>query len=44
MNEYVGTLNLAQGQNNLLFKLVGKNEKSQELGLDLINIVCERID
>jgi len=41
---YVGTLDLEEGRNNLLFKLVGKNEKSQGLGLDVTNIICERID
>ncbi len=44
MGEYVGTLNLAEGRNNLLFKLVGEYAESQDIGLDLINIVCERID
>ena len=42
--QYVGTLNLAEGPNKLLFKLVGKNAASQDLRLDLTNIVCERID
>jgi len=40
--EYVGTLDLEQGPNNLMFKLVGKNEKSQSLGFDLTSIMCER--
>ena len=44
LNEYVATLDLVEGPNKLLFKLVGKNEKSQGLGLDLTNIICERID
>ncbi|MHC4085155.1 MAG: glycoside hydrolase family 172 protein [Planctomycetota bacterium] len=44
LGEYVGTLDLEEGRNNLLFKLVGKNEKSQGLGLDVTNIICERID
>ncbi|UCG57156.1 MAG: DUF2961 domain-containing protein [Phycisphaerales bacterium] len=43
LNEYVGTLDLAEGQNNLLLKIVGKNEKSEGLGLDLRNIICERV-
>ena len=44
LNEYVGTLNLAEGPNRLLFKLVGKHAESHGLGLDLINIICERVD
>ncbi len=44
LDEYVGTLNLAEGPNRLLFKLVGKHEESQALGLDLTNIICERVD
>jgi len=44
LGEYVATLDLVEGPNKLLLKLVGKNEKSQGLGLDLTNIVCERID
>ena len=43
-DQYVGTLNLAEGPNKLLFKLVGKNAESQGLRLDLTNIICERID
>ncbi len=41
--EYVGTLNLEQGPNNLMFKLVGKNEQSRGLGFDLTSIICERV-
>jgi hypothetical protein len=44
LDEYVGTLDLVEGQNSLLFKLVGKHEESQALGLDLTNIICERVD
>jgi len=40
----VGTLELEQGANTLMFKLVGKNEKSTGLGFDLTNIICERIN
>lgn len=43
-DQYVGTLDLAEGPNKLLFKLVGKNEESQGLGLNLTNIICERVD
>ncbi|MEW5977910.1 MAG: glycoside hydrolase family 172 protein [Acidobacteriota bacterium] len=42
--EYFGTLTLDGGPNNLMFKLVGRNEKSNGLGFDLINIICERTD
>ena len=35
----LGRLELAEGPNNLMFKLVGKNEKSAGLGLDLVNVV-----
>ncbi|RJP28450.1 MAG: DUF2961 domain-containing protein [Candidatus Omnitrophota bacterium] len=42
-DEFVGALALEQGPNNLMFKLVGKNEKSGGLGLDLTNIVCEKV-
>lgn len=37
----LGTLSLEEGPANLMFKLVGKNEKSGGLGLDLITIQCE---
>ena len=44
LGENVGTLNLAEGHNYLLLKLVGKHTESQGLGLDLTNIICERVD
>jgi len=44
LDEYICTLDLTEGPNNLLFKLVGKHAESQGLGLDLTNIICERID
>lgn len=44
LDENVATLDLAEGQNYLLFKLVGKNSESQGLGFDLTNIICERVD
>jgi len=44
LDQYVGTLNLNQGSNRIMFKLVGKNPESQGLGLDLTNIIFERID
>ena len=37
-----GHLDLAEGPNNLMFKLVGRNEQSSGLGLDLIEVVCVR--
>jgi len=44
LDEYVGTIDLAEGPNKLLFKLIGKHSESQGLGLDLTNIICERVD
>jgi hypothetical protein len=38
----LGDLFLVEGRNNLMFKLVGKNEKSSGLGLDLIHVICVR--
>ena len=38
----LGKLPLAEGKNNLMLKLVGKNDKSAGLGLDLIQIICVR--
>jgi hypothetical protein len=38
----LGRLDLAEGKNNLMFKLVDKNEKSSGLGLDLIHVICVR--
>lgn len=38
----LGKLSLPAGPNNLMFKLVGKNEKSSGLGLDLVNVICTR--
>ncbi len=40
----MGTLKLAEGPNSLLFKIVGRNEKSQGQGLDVTNIICEKVD
>ena len=44
LDEYICTLDLTEGPNKLLFKLVDKHIESQGLGLDLTNIICERID
>jgi hypothetical protein len=38
----LGYLELAEGRNNLMLKLVGKNEQSSGLGLDLIAVICVR--
>jgi hypothetical protein len=38
----LGKLQLAEGKNNLMLKLVGKNEKSSGLGLDLVQTICVR--
>jgi hypothetical protein len=37
-------ISLNEGNNNLLFKIVGKHKKSTGLSFDLTNIVCERVD
>jgi hypothetical protein len=38
----IGRLDLDEGPNNLMIKLVGKNERSSGLGLDLISVICLR--
>jgi hypothetical protein len=38
----LGRLELSEGRNNLMLKLVGQNEKSTGLGLDLITVICAR--
>jgi hypothetical protein len=38
----LGRLDLDEGRNNLMIKLVGKNERSSGLGLDLISVICLR--
>ncbi len=38
----LGKLDLTQGSNNLMIKLIGNNAKSSGLGLDLIHIICVR--
>lgn len=42
--EEIGTFNMVEGVNPLLFKVVGKNEKSQGQAFDLVNIICEKMD
>jgi len=34
----------AEGPNHLLFKIVGRNEKSQGQALDVTNLICEKVD
>ena len=43
-DQYLGALDLTEGPNKLLFKLVGRNAETKALGLDITNIICERID
>src|SRR5262249_39119933 len=40
----LGQLRQAEGKSNLMIKLVGKNERSAGLGLDLINVICVRAE
>ncbi len=40
----LGALHLEEGPANLMFKLVGKNEQSGGLGLDLITIQCSKVE
>ncbi len=39
----MGELDLKEGQNQVFFKLVGKNEKSSSLGFDLVTLILERM-
>ena len=39
----LGTMALPEGPVNLMFKLVGKNEKSEGLAFDLVTIQCDRL-
>lgn len=43
-NLELAQMNLIEGRNILFFKLTGKNEKSTALALDLIRIICEKIE
>lgn len=38
----LGSLELAEGNNNLMIKLVGKHERSTGLGMNLIEVICAR--
>ena len=37
-----GFLEMNQGQNQVFFKLIGKNDKSARMGVDLITVILER--
>jgi hypothetical protein len=41
---YLTELDMQAGQNLVLFKLVDTNPKSTGLGLDLVNIIIEKVD
>ena len=38
----LGRCDLREGKNNVTIKLVGKNEQSSGLGLDLVQLICVR--
>jgi hypothetical protein len=40
----LGRLSLAEGKNSLMLKIVGRNEQSAGLGLDLVSLICVRQD
>ena len=40
----LGTIPLQAGENPIMLKLVGKNAKSYGLGLDLIQLICRRVE
>ena len=39
----LGTLDLAEGENHVMLKMVGKNQQSSGLGLDLYRVICDRL-
>jgi hypothetical protein len=39
-NVYLGEVQSAEGANDLMFKVTGKNAASKALGFDLMNIIC----
>ncbi len=43
-NEYIGTVEVERGANNLYIELMERDEKSDRYGLDLVNIVLERVE
>ncbi len=40
----LGAVDLAEGPNTIMLKLVGKHEKSSGFGLDLATVECQRLD
>jgi hypothetical protein len=42
--EYIGTVELERGANNLYIELIERDEKSDGYGLDLVNIVFEIVE
>ncbi len=40
----MGEIFMEQGDNRVMFKLVGRNPQSTGIGLDLYRIVCERVE
>ncbi len=44
ISEEMGTLELTEGPNNLLFKVIGKHEKSRGQAFDVVNIICEKVN
>ena len=40
----LGTIQLQAGDNPIMLKLVGKNAKSASVGLDLIQVICRRVE
>ena len=39
----LGTLDFAEGANQIMLKMVGKNAHSSGLGLDLYRVICDRV-
>ena len=39
---YVGEINAQEGGFPIMFKVIGKNPSAKALGLDLVNVICER--
>ena len=40
----LGTLTLEEGNHNLMFKLVGKPEQASAFALDLVQVICSKVD
>jgi hypothetical protein len=39
----LGTLDLTEGANHIMLKMVGRNSQSSGLGLDLYRVICDRV-